>query len=135
MTTLGDHATRVEITGVEKASLRWAILAAWQEELNKRNVDVTTAAQMLREAEERIADGTASPDIDCDLTGVESILIARDADSPARGVDFWLRLLGAAMAQEPPLGELLRYPPVKFYYQNCGIRPRRSPSAHRSRHA
>jgi hypothetical protein len=54
---------------------------------------------------------------------IEGILIAKDAESPAESVDFWVGLLGEAMAEKPPTEKLLRYPPVKFHYVNCGFLP------------
>ena len=123
MTSPPEDRMHEEVLVLEKLALRWAVLAAWSEELDKRGVGVGgVVGPQLTDVRTKLATGTfSSCEVGCDLTAIEGILTAKDAESPAESVDFWLELLGETMAEEPATGELLRYPPVKFYYLNCGL--------------
>jgi hypothetical protein len=114
---------REEVLVLEKFGLRWAILAAWSEELDKRGVGVgPLVGPRLNDVRTKLAAGAfSSCEVGCDLTAIEGILTAKDAESPVESVDFWLGLLGEAMAETPATEELLRYPPIKFHYMNCGL--------------
>jgi hypothetical protein len=117
--------TQTEIEVLEKFGLRWSILAAWHEELVKRQVsvggDVPRNLELVRA---KLSTGCITRcEIGCDLGEIEGILVSRDGESPAPSVDFWLGLLGEAMSEAPRSEEILRYPPVKFHYRNCGFLP------------
>lgn len=123
MTSPSENRMHGEILVLEKLALRWAVLAAWSEELDKRGVGVgRVVGPQLNDVRTKLATGSfSSCEVGCDLTAIEGTLTARDAESPVESVDFWLGLLGEAMAEKPATEELLRYPPVKFHYMNCGL--------------
>jgi hypothetical protein len=117
--------TKTEMEVLEKFGLRYSILAAWYEELSKREVgigaDVPRNLELVRA---KLGSGCfSSCEIGCDLSGVEGALVSEDGKSPAPSVDFWLGLLGEAMSESPRSEEILRYPPIKFHYQSCGFLP------------
>jgi len=117
--------TQTEIGVLEKFGLRWSILAAWHEELSKRQVNVgSEVPRSLELVRAKLSAGCfSSCEIGCGLGEIEGILVSRDGESPAPSVDFWLGLLGEAMSETPRAEEILRYPPVKFHYLNCGFLP------------
>lgn len=120
-----DERTKTEIEVLEKFGLRWSILAAWCEELSKRQVNLgSEVRRKLESVQAKLGAGCfSSCEIGCDLGEVEGALVSRDGESPAPSVDFWLELLGEAMSETPRSEEILRYPPVKFHYLNCGFLP------------
>ena len=117
--------TKTEIEVLEKFALRYSILAAWYEELAKREVGVSvTVPRNLELVRAKLGTGCfSSCEIGCDLSGIEAALVSGDGESPAPSVDFWLGLLGEAMSESPRSEEILRYPPIKFHYQSCGFLP------------
>ncbi len=120
-----DERTRAEIEVLTKFCLRWSILAAWYEELAKRQVALDgEVRRKLDSVHAKLSAGCfSSCEIGCDLAEIEGALVARDGESPAPSVDFWLELLGEAMSETPRSEEILRYPPIKFHYLNCGFLP------------
>ncbi len=129
--TVSEERTRTEIEVLEKFGLRWSILAAWEEELSKRQAAAgKDLARRLEEVRAKLSAGCfSSCEIGCELGEIEGTLVARDGESPSPSVDFWLQLLGGAMSENPPSEEILRYPPVKFHYLNCGFLPCRCRSS------
>ena len=128
--TVSDERTRSEVEVLEKFGLRWSILAAWHEELSKRQVDVgRELTRKLEEVRGKLSAGCfSSCEIGCEMGEIEGVLVSKDGESPAPSVDFWLELLGGAMSENPPSEEILRYPPVRFHYLNCGFLPCRCKS-------
>ena len=114
-----------EIEVLEKFGLRYSILAAWTEDLAKREAGIgVQVPRSLEIVRAKLGTGCfSSCEIGCDLGEIEGALVSADGESPAPSVDFWLGLLGEAMSDSPRIEEILRYAPVKFHYQNCGVLP------------
>ncbi len=107
-----------EFAVLRKYALRWAILAAWDDELQRRGVPTSTRCESrLEESRVKIASGCfGSCHIGCLLGDVEAELVSADASTADGKVDAWIDLLGKAMNDpEAALGITA----VKFRYSDC----------------
>ena len=113
-----------ELNVIKKYSLRWSILAAWWEDLNKRHTPLSSNVFNKLEAS-RIKISSAcysSCEIGCELVDIEAELTSADSSSQDNQTNQWIDLLGAAMDDSIPTMKLLNYSPVNFYYNNCSLR-------------
>jgi hypothetical protein len=114
---------------LEKYGLRWAVLAAWCDDLEGRGLKVPREVwNSLAEARVKISSGCfSSCDVGCDLGTVEGQLVSLAASSGADGaadsVTLWLELLAHAMVATTSTERLLNIPAVKFRYAECGFGP------------
>ena len=119
-----DEVVAQEISVLRQYGLRWAVLAAWRDALSLRKVlvppDTDRALEMARM---KLASGCFSTcTIGCDLGAIEGALTSADASSGHNWADFWIDLLGRAMAEEQDIGSILRIPAIRVRYQSCGIK-------------
>jgi len=122
MSATADRLTQ-EINLLQQYALRYAVLAAWRDELGTRRVPVDPAVgQKLETARVRIASGCVSVcEMGCALGEIEGMLASADASSSKTAVDFWLEMLGRAMIGSTMVEQLLNLPSVKFHYSGCGL--------------
>ncbi len=116
-----DERVRAEISVLEKFGLRWAVLAAWCEELAHRGLALDLRKQ-LEDSRLKLASGVfSSCEIGCDLGRIEAMLTAADASSTPDSTAYWLDLLGQAMAEGGSVDALLQNAAVRFQYLHCGF--------------
>ena len=110
-------------TVLKQYGLRWAVLAAWRDALQLRQVPLPVDAdRLLENARIKIASGCFSVcEVGCDLTQLEAVLTSIDASAHHSGVDFWVDMLGHSMASEAETQPVLKIPAVMSHYQNCGL--------------
>ncbi len=110
-------------TVLKQYGLRWAVLAAWRDALQLRQVPLPPGAdRLLENARIKIASGCFSVcEVGCDLTQLEAVLTSFDASTPHNGVDFWIDLLGESMSSEAEMQPILKIPAIMSRYQNCGL--------------
>ncbi len=120
-----QDAMRAEFSVLERFGLRYAVLAAWSEELHAAGAELTAAlARHLEAARVKIASGCySSCDVGCELGAAEGALTATDGDRSPHGVAWWLDLLARAMDAQAGAESLLSIPAVRFHYQGCGFGP------------
>ena len=120
---IGELKTRQDETVLKQYGLRWAILAAWRDALQLRQVPLPADAdRLLENARIKIASGCFSVcEVGCDLTQLEAILTSIDASTHQNGVDYWVDMLGHSMSGEADKGPVLKIPAVMSRYQNCGL--------------
>ena len=108
-----------------KYGVRWSILAAWRGELAGRGVCFDAGfAQRLNSSRVKIATGCfSSCEIGCDLAAVERDLITHSTTVCSGETDFWMELLGRAMAGDGNLLDLVTIPAVRTHLVECGFRP------------
>ncbi len=118
-----DERTQAEIAVLEKFGLRWAVLAAWCEELAHRGLALDLGRQ-LEDSRLKLASGAfSSCEIGCDLGRIEAMLTGADASSTPDSTAYWLDLLGRAMAEGVDPDSLLQNAAVRFQYLHCGFLP------------
>jgi len=117
-----DEATQQQVGVLQQYGLRWAVLAAWRDALQLRQVKVPADTDVVLEtARMKIASGCFSVcDVGCDLTTVEGELTIADSSTDHNWVDFWIDLLARAMSSGEEVERVLKVPTVKFRYNNCG---------------
>ncbi len=122
--------TQAEIKTLQKYGLRWAVLAAWADELEKRKAELDVETKKRLEASRvKIASGCfSSCEVGCDLGVIEGALVSRGASISTDSTNFWLELLGHAMEESSEVEQLLRIPAVRFQYTSCGFGPCRCDS-------
>jgi L-amino acid N-acyltransferase YncA len=113
-----ENAPMAEIDVLERFAVRWALLAAWNDELEGRGVRTPhTLAHKLEESRVLIASGCfTSCDVGTALEAIEADLVSADGSSDESSVDRWMDLLGAAMSDP---ASALGVPAVKFRYADC----------------
>ncbi len=118
-----DARIHVEIEVLKRYGLRWAVLAAWTDELHGRGAMLpATLAGQLEAARVKISSGCfSSCEVGCDLSAIEATLVPADATGAQSNVSFWLELLGRAMEDDDGMERLLRLPAVRFHYAGCGF--------------
>ena len=116
---------RVGLAVLQQCGLRWAILAAWAEELHNRGTVVPPhLVEQLESSRARIASGAFDRgELGDALSGIESGLALADAACEPSSVSFWLALPANALADEEGIARLLRLPAVRFHYAGCGCGP------------
>jgi hypothetical protein len=109
---------------MKKYGLRWAVLAAWWEDLSKRSASLSENVMgKLEVARTKIASGCFSVcEVGCDLGDIEATLTSIDASLSEKRTDHWIGLLATAMADEVDTIALLKIPAVKFHYNDCKLR-------------
>jgi len=118
-----DRKIQQEQRILEQYACRWAVLAAWHDELTKRRVTLPgDLGQRINVARTKISSGCFSVcEVGCDLNTIESALMAWDTSSPTNNADSWLHLLAEAMTDSVDTRRVLQIPAVMFQYQKCGI--------------
>lgn len=119
------EALRNELSLLQRLGLRYAVLAAWSEDLHGAGATPPAdLAQHLEAARVKISSGCySSCDVSCDLTAAEGMLTAAAANAGGRGITFWLELLARAMDETAGVERLLAVPAVQFHYRGCGFGP------------
>ncbi len=119
------ESLRAELTALERMGLRYAVLAAWAQDLRGAGTALPSdVGSRLESARIKLSSGCySSCDVGCDLGAVEGTLTAADATAGGRGVSFWLELLARAMDPKASVAGLLTIPAVRVYYQGCGFGP------------
>ena len=109
-----------EIKVLEKYALRWAVLAAWEDELARRRATVLlNTAKKLEESRIKIASGCfGSCHIGSLLSEIEAELVSVDGSETDSKASTWIELLGKAM-NDPDVA--LGIPAVQFRYSSCGL--------------
>jgi len=115
-----DKEQVTEIKVLEKFALRWAVLAAWEDELARRRTTIPlNTAKKLEEARIKIASGCfGSCHIGCLLSEIEAELVSVDGSETDSKASGWIDLLGKAM-NDPDVA--LGIPAVQFRYSSCGL--------------
>jgi len=113
----GDQIV-AEIDVLKKYALRWAILAAWNDDLDRRNVATSSAcARRMEESRVKIASGCfGSCHIGNVLSEVEAELVSVDGSTDESKASTWIDLLGKAMDNPD---SALGLTAVKFRYSDC----------------
>lgn len=134
MATLESQNDRIraEVSVLEKYGLRWAVLAAWADELRSRGATLPgEATRRLEESRIMIASGCfSSCTVGCDLSAIEAALIGAATsmgEASARSADFWLELLAHAMEDPVATARLLNVPAIRFRYAEGGFGPCQCP--------
>ena len=101
--------------------VRWAVIAAWHDELSARAVGLPTSLPgQLESCRVKIASGCfSSCEVGCDLGALEAELTAADASSSDCRADYWIDLLGNAMQSGHGMAEALSIPTVKALFNDC----------------
>ncbi len=121
-----DAQVRVEIGVLKRYGLRWAVLAAWADELRAHGATLPAALPgQLEAGRVKISSGCfSSCEVGCDLTAIEAALVPAAAAADAAGnVSFWLDLLARAMEDDDGMERLLRLPAIRVHYAGCGFGP------------
>ncbi len=108
---------------LEQYACRWAVLAAWQDDLQKRNVVLKPeVSENIDRARTKIASGCFSVcEVGCDLGKIEALLTSVDASSQYNTAENWIELLAKAMDNTSGVERVLKVPAVKFQYFNCKL--------------
>ncbi len=108
---------------LEQYACRWAVLAAWYDDLQKRNIVLTPAvSENIDLARTKIASGCFSVcEVGCDLGKIEALLTSVDASSQHNTAENWIELLAKAMDNAAGVERVLKVPAVKFQYVNCKL--------------
>lgn len=112
-----------EIGILKKYALRWAVLAAWRDELVARRAALPPdSGKRLEAGRIKITSGCfSSCDVQCLLSDSEAAFVSADASLPESRVDYWVELLGRAMRDSEATEAVLGIPAIKFRYADCGI--------------
>jgi hypothetical protein len=123
--TTPDQRTDNEVQTLQRFALRWAILAAWSDELaGQRATEAAALRKKLEDVRLKLCAGCfSSCEVGCDLAEVEGGLVSKSADAFHDRVEFWIDLLGEAMSEKGRSERVLEYPAVEFQYLNCGFLP------------
>jgi hypothetical protein len=114
-----------ELSVLKKYGLRWAVLAAWQDDLTNREAELEPELfKKLEASRAKIASGCfTSCEVGCDLQEIESLLTSVDTSLPKPALNRWLKLLGLVMKDDVDVEHLLGVPAVNFRYNDCALRP------------
>ena len=123
--TTPEQRTENEVKTLQSFALRWAILAAWSEELvEHKSADAAALRKKLEDVRLKLCAGCySSCEVGCDLAEVEGGLVSKSADARPERIDFWIELLAEAMSETGHREHILQYPAVEFQYLNCGFLP------------
>ena len=115
-----ETVTEIEI--LKKFALRWAILAAWRDELADRHTKVPwTCQRALEKARIQIASGCfGSCEVGGVLSKIEADLASADGSSEDCRASTWTDLLGKAMSGLVAPESLLGVAAIRFRYAGCG---------------
>jgi hypothetical protein len=108
---------------LEQYACRWAVLAAWHDELQKRNIKLRPEVpEQIDLARTKIASGCFSVcEVGCDLGKIEALLTSIDASSQPNTAETWIELLAKSMDNPAEMDRLLKVPAIKFQYVNCKL--------------
>lgn len=118
-TPLGNEEETIpEIEALRRYAVRWAVLAAWNDDLDLRGIVVArNPSHKLEEARVLLASGCfGSCQIGLALAEIEAQLISADASTAESKADEWISLLGRAMVE--PEGAL-KVHAVRFRHADC----------------
>jgi hypothetical protein len=124
-----NEQVRAEAAIQEKYGLRWAVLAAWCDDLEAHGIMIPRELwNSLAEARVTVSAGRdARHDLGRSLGAVEgqllSLATASGASAATDSVTLWLELLAHAMVVSSSTERLLNIPAVKFRYAECGFGP------------
>jgi hypothetical protein len=118
-----DLRTENDKRVLEQYACRWAVLAAWHDELRKRNINLKSdVPEQIDLARTKIASGCFSVcEVGCDLGKIEAHLTSADASSKHNTAESWIDLLAKAMENPAGTERVLNIPSVKFQYANCKL--------------
>ena len=123
--TMGeDQKVQQEQHVLELYACRWAVLAAWHDEVTKRGMILADdVGRSISLARTKIASGCFSVcEVGCDLNAIEGALMAGDTSHPNNAAESWLHLLAQVMTDPVDTRRILQVPAVMFQYQRSGIR-------------
>lgn len=109
---------------LKKYAVRWAILAAWYDDLARRKGTVPErCASGLSESRIKIASGCFSAcNVGCVLSEVEADLVSADASIDESQANNWIDLLGKVMSDsDSDIEYVLGLAPVRFRLSECGL--------------
>jgi len=109
---------------LKKYAVRWAILAAWYDDLARRKATLPErCASGLSESRIKIASGCFSAcNVGCVLSDVEGDLVSADASMDESKANTWIDLLGKVMSDsDSDIEYVLGLAPVKFRLSECGL--------------
>jgi hypothetical protein len=109
---------------LKKYAVRWAILAAWYDDLGHRKATVPErCASGLSESRIKIASGCFSAcSVGCVLSEVEGDLVSADASIDESEANTWIDLLGKVMSEsDSDIEYVLGLAPVRFRLSECGL--------------
>lgn len=117
-----DEAVQHEVDTLRAYALRWAVLAAWQHDLQHRGIRAATDADgKLHASRTKLASGCFSAcEVNCDLSAVETQLTSTEGSSAEPKLDHWLDLIGTVMSHPTDSDKLLTIPAIRFQYNACG---------------
>jgi len=128
MVGIRDEQVRVEHSVLRKYGLRYAVLAAWADELRTQGVRIVPdTAKPLEAVRVKISSGCFSTcEVGCDLSRIEGVLVSAATSAGKDTVETWLEILGEAMSETADVDEIERkvqLPAVKMYYNRFDFGP------------
>lgn len=120
--TARERQEAVDGSVLEGYGLRWAVLAAWADQLRGRGADVSPQVRRKQEeARVMISSGCfSSCEVGCILGDIEAALMTADGSTSDTRAGFWTELLAMAMSDRAGATQLLRFPAVKVHFSDCG---------------
>jgi hypothetical protein len=121
--TAQDQRAENDKRVLEQYACRWAVLAAWHDDLQKRSIILKPEVpEKIDLARTKIATGCFSVcEVGCDLGKIEALLTSADASSQNNTAENWIELLAKAMDDPSGVERVLCVPAVKFQYVNCKL--------------
>jgi hypothetical protein len=118
-----ERQTSVDRAVLEGYGLRWAVLAAWADQLRGRGMGFAPEVrQRQEEARIKISSGCfANCEVGCILSQIEAELMTAEGSAVDTRADFWTELLAMAMSNRAEAEQLLRIPAVKVHFSDCGV--------------
>jgi hypothetical protein len=115
--------TSVDRAVLEGYGLRWAVLAAWADQLRGRGLGLAPEVrQRQEEARIKISSGCfPNCEVGCILGQIEADLMTAEGSNADTKADFWTELLAMAMSKRSEAERLLRIPAVKVHFSDCGV--------------
>ncbi len=116
---------KTESETLDSFSVRWAVLAAWHDDLRSRGTAFDAdVARMLESSRVKIASGcTSSCEVGCDLARIEALLVSRTATVAPETVDGWIGALSDAMTAPEDVKARPWFRSVNVSHLDCGYRP------------
>ncbi len=119
-----ESPRKTEAEVLDSFGLRWAVLAAWHDDLRSRGVAFDAdVARRLETSRVKIASGVVSScEVGCDLARVEAVLVSRTATVAPERVDEWISTLSLAMTAPEDVKARPWFRSVSVSYLDCGYR-------------
>jgi hypothetical protein len=113
----------LEVETLKKYALRWAVLAAWHDELRARRAPLQPGgARRLEDARVRISTGCFSAcEVGCALSEIEAELVSADGSLSDSSTGYWIELLAMAMRDAREAKAILGSEAIRFRYASCGV--------------